>query len=135
MLEYQLSVLGLPVASATSPGEVVHRVSHLGKRDLLVAVSYRRGLRQTVDGLRQARANGAYCIGITDSIVSPLGEFADECFLTSVETPSFHASYAAPIALLNALVVACANYRRSHTSSGLRKLEQEERQGPRWFEN
>jgi len=42
-----------------------------------------------VEGLRQARANGAHCIGITNTLVSPIGEFAHESFLTSIETPSF----------------------------------------------
>lgn len=135
ILEYQLTFLGLPVASATLPGEVVHRVRHLGEKDLLIAVSYRRGLRQTVEGLRQARANGVYCVGITDSIVSPVGQFANECFLTSVETPSFSASYIAPVALFNTFVVACANYRRSKTLVWLRKVEQEQRHGFRWFES
>jgi RpiR family carbohydrate utilization transcriptional regulator len=134
-LEHHLVILGLPVSSATSPAEVVHKVRFLGKKDLVVAVSYRRGLRQTVEGLRQARANGAYCVGITDSFVSPIGQFAHECFLTSVDTPSFGASYVAPMALLNVIVVACANYKRSRTLSLLKKVEEEQRHGFRWYES
>ena len=133
-LEHHLVILGLPVTSATSPAEVVHKVRFLGKKDLVVAVSYRRGLRQTVEGLRQARANGAYCVGITDTFVSPIGQFAHECFLTSVDTPSFGASYVAPMALLNVIVVACANYKRSRTLTLLKKVEEEQRHGFRWYE-
>jgi DNA-binding MurR/RpiR family transcriptional regulator len=133
-LEHHLMMLGLPVSSATSPAEVVHRVRFLGKKDLVVAVSYRRGLRQTVEGLRQARTNGAYCVGITDTLVSPIGQFAHECFLTSVDTPSFGASYVAPMAFVNILVVACANYRRSRTLILLKKVEEEQRHGFRWHE-
>jgi len=33
-------MLGLPVSSATSPAEVVHKVRLLGKKDLVIAVSY-----------------------------------------------------------------------------------------------
>jgi len=64
-------MLGLPVSSATSPAEVVHKVRLLGKKDLVIAVSYGRGLRQTVEGLRQARANGVYCVGITNTLIHP----------------------------------------------------------------
>lgn len=134
-LEHHLMILGLPVSAATSPAEVVHKVRFLGKKDLAIAVSYRRGLRQTVEGLRQARVNGAYCVGITDTLVSPIGQFAHQCFLTSVDAPSFGASYVAPMALLNVIVVACANYRRSRTLALLKKVEQEQRHGFRWYES
>jgi RpiR family carbohydrate utilization transcriptional regulator len=133
MLEYQLAVLGLPVWCATSPGEVVHIVRHLGKKDLLIAVTFRRGLRQTVEGAKQASENGAYCVGITDSRVSPQCQIANECFIASVDTPSFGASYVAPFALFNTIVVACANYRRGHTLVLLKEIQQEQQRGFRWY--
>jgi RpiR family carbohydrate utilization transcriptional regulator len=134
-LEHLLIILGLPVTSATSPAEVVHKVRLLGKKDLVIAVSYGRGLRQTVEGLRQARANGAHCVGITNTLVSPIGQFAHESFLTSIATPSFGSSYVAPMALFNVIVVACANYRRSRTLALLKQLEQEQLHGFRWYES
>ena len=134
-LEHLLIILGLPVTSATSPAEVVHKVRLLGKRDLVIAVSHGRGLRQTVEGLRQARANGAYCVGITNTLVSPIGQFAHEFFLTSIATPSFGSSYVAPMALFNVIVVACANHRRSRTLKLVKQLEQEQRHGFRWYES
>jgi DNA-binding MurR/RpiR family transcriptional regulator len=134
-LEHLLIILGLPVTSATSPAEVVHRVRMLGKKDLVIAVSYGRGLRQTVEGLRQARASGAHCVGITDTLLSPIGQFAHESFLTSIETPSFGSSYVAPMALFNLIVVACANHRRTRTLSLLKQLEEEQRHGFRWYES
>lgn len=133
-LEHHLMILGLPVSCATTPAQVVHKVRLLGKKDLVIAVSFRRGLRQTVEGLQQARANGAYCVGVTDTFVSPVAHFADESFLTSVDTPSFGASYVAAMAFLNAVVVACANYQRSRTLSLLKKVEEEQRHGFRWYE-
>jgi len=75
-------------------------------------MSFRRGLRMTVEGLRQARVNGAYCIGIADTLVSPIARFANECFIASVETPSFGASYAAPMCLLNGVLTAVGHYDR-----------------------
>jgi DNA-binding MurR/RpiR family transcriptional regulator len=133
-LEHHLMILGLPVSTATSPGEVVHKMRFLGKKDLVIAVTYRRGLRQTVEGLRQARGNGAYCIGVTNTPISPISQFAHECFLTSIETPSFGDSYVAAMALLNVIVMSCASYRRSRTLAVLKKVAQEERHGFRWYE-
>jgi DNA-binding MurR/RpiR family transcriptional regulator len=134
-LQHHLVILNLPAVTATTPGEVVHRLRFLGKKDVAIAISFRRGLRQTVEGLRQAQSNGAFCVGITDTLVSPLAQFADECFFTSVDTPSFGASYVSAMGLLNVIVVACANYRRPRTMTILKKVEQEQRHGFRWYEN
>lgn len=133
-LEHHLNVLGMAVSSATSPGEIVHKMRHIGPKDVVLAVSFRRGLRQTVEGLRQAHANRSFCVAVTDSLLSPLADVADECFLTMVETPSFGASYVAPLALFNAIVVACSNYKRSQTLALLKKVAEEQKHGSRWYE-
>jgi len=133
-LQYHLTVLGLTVLTATTPGRVAHVSRNLSRGDLVFAISFRRGLRLTVEGMQQAAARGAYCVGITDTFVSPIARFADECFLASVETPSFGASYVAPIALLNVLLVGLANFRRGRTLALLRQAESEQRAGFRWYE-
>jgi DNA-binding MurR/RpiR family transcriptional regulator len=84
--------------------------------------------------LQAASSRGAYCVGITDTFVSPIARFSDESFLASVGSPSFGASYVAPIALINVLLIACANYRRGRTLSMLKQAESEQRLGFRWYE-
>jgi len=133
-LEHHLVMLGLPVFSATSAGRVVHLVRTAGKKDLVVAMSFHRSLRQTVDGMRQAKSKGAYTVGITDTFVSPIARFADECFIASVETCHFGDSYVAPMALLNVILVACANYRRKRVLELARDAAQEQQHGFRWYE-
>lgn len=133
-LEYHLTILGLTAMTATTAGRTAHASRNVRRDDLVFAMSFGRGLRQTVEGLQQARFRGAYCVGITDTFVSPVARFADECFLASVGTPSFGASYVAPIALLNVILIACANYRRGRTLSLLKQAEDEQRLGFRWYE-
>jgi len=132
LLDYKLTLLGLPVSQATTPGKTLHAVRGIGKKDLVIAISFRRGLRQTVEGVQQARANGAYCVGITDTFVSPIVRFANESFLTSVEAP-FSNSYSAPISLINILFSVCAHYRRARTLEVLKQVDQEQRHGFRWY--
>lgn len=134
-LEHHLVILGLPVFSATSPGRVVHLVRTACKRDLVLAISFHRALRQTVEGMRQAKAKGAYCVGITDTFVSPIARFANECFIISVETCHFGDSYVGPMALLDVMLVACANYRRKHALALAREAAQEQQRGFRWYED
>lgn len=133
-LEHQLTILDLPVVSVTSWGRISHIARNAGKQDVVIAISFRKGLRQTVEGLQQAHENGAYCIGITDTHVSPVAQACDQTFLVSIEAPPFGASYIAPMALLNSLLVACANYRRSRTLTLLRAADKEERYGSRWYQ-
>jgi RpiR family carbohydrate utilization transcriptional regulator len=132
-LEYQISLLGLPIFSATSAGRILHVVRAVSKKDLVLAISFRRGLRQTIEGARQARARGAYCVGISDTYVSPLARECHEVFLASIESTSFGASYAAPIALLNALLAAVGQYRRSQTLALVKEIAEEQRKGSRWY--
>jgi RpiR family carbohydrate utilization transcriptional regulator len=134
-LEHHLVMLGLPVFSATSPGRVVHLVRTSGKKDLVLAISFHRALRQTVDGMRQAREKGAYCVGITDTFVSPIARFADESLIVSVETCHFGDSYVGPMALLNVVLVVCANYRRRYALLLAREAAQEQQRGFRWYED
>ncbi|MGA9389673.1 MAG: MurR/RpiR family transcriptional regulator [Candidatus Sulfotelmatobacter sp.] len=133
-LEHHLTILGLPVLSATSWGRIMHISRSASKKDLVIAISFRKGLRQTVEGLQQAHAKGAYCVGVTDTYVSPVAQSCDRVFLASIEAPPFGASYIAPMAVLNALLVACANHRRARTLALLRAAEREERHGSRWYQ-
>jgi DNA-binding MurR/RpiR family transcriptional regulator len=132
-LEYQITLLGLPVFTGTSAGRIAHLVRTVNKSDLVLAISFRRGLRQTVEGVHLAKAHGAYCVGITDTYVSPLARECDEVFLASVESTSFGASYAAPVALVNAILAACGQYRRPQTLAIVKEIAEEQRKGFRWY--
>ncbi len=132
-LEYQITLLGLPVFTATSAGRIAHLVRTVNNRDLVIAISFRRGLRQTVEGVHLAHDRNAYCVGVTDTYVSPLARECDEVFLASVESTSFGASYAAPVALVNAILAACGQYRRPQTLAILKEIDEEQRKGFRWY--
>ncbi len=132
-LEYNLTILGLSTVSGTLPGRVIHLVRNVRKGDVVIGITFRRGLRQTVEGLKQARARGAYCIGLTDTYLSPVVRYSQESFLVSIESPSFAGSYVAPMAFLNVLLVACANLRRRQTLALLKQADEEQRDGFRWY--
>lgn len=132
-LRYHISVLGLPIFAGTSPGGISHLVRGLRKDDLLIAISFRRGLRQTVEGASVAKQNGAYCVGIADTFLSPLARKCDELFLASVESTSLGVSYGAPISLANAILAACCEFRRPETQAIAREIAEEQRKGFRRY--
>ena len=132
-LEYNLSVVGLPVFAGTGFGRILHLARGAKQSDVAIGISFRRGLRMTVEGMKRASANGAYCVAIADSLVSPLARFADACFIAPIETPSFGVSYVAPMALLNALLAAYGQTYRTSTLALLREVDEEQRHGARWY--
>jgi RpiR family carbohydrate utilization transcriptional regulator len=132
-LGYQLNLLGLPIFVATSPGAVTHTVRAMTKQDVLVAISFRRGLRQTVEGVQQAREHGAYCVGIADTYLSPIARTCHEVFLASTDSVYYGSSYVAPIALANAILTAVGEFRRPRTLAIVEELAEEQRRGSRWF--
>jgi DNA-binding MurR/RpiR family transcriptional regulator len=132
-LEYHLTLLGLPVFAGTGHGRIGHLARAATSKDIVFAISFRRGLRMTVEGFEQARSKGAFCVGIADTLLSPLARLADVCFIASTESPSYGVSYVAPMAVLNALVTSCADVRRSQTLKLLREVDVEQRSGSRWY--
>jgi DNA-binding MurR/RpiR family transcriptional regulator len=112
---------------------VVHAVRGLNKSDVVIAITFRRGLRQTVEGVRQARARGAYCVGVTDTHLSPLARFAHEYYVTPVDSPLYGVSYVAPMSLLNLLLVSCVTARKARTIRLLETANTEQRDGFRWY--
>jgi len=134
-LEYQMALIDLPVVAATTTGRIIHRTRTVTSKHVVIAVSFGRGLRQTVEGMLAAQENGAHCIGITDTYLSPLARYADEFYLTSVCEPSFGASYVAPLAFLNALLLCCGALQPDHSLEVLRRAGEEQTSGYRWYQD
>jgi DNA-binding MurR/RpiR family transcriptional regulator len=132
-LEYHLSIVGLPIVAVTSAGGMTHLARVMKKRDVLIAISFQRGLRQTIEGTQQARSHGAYCIGISDTYLSPLARVCDEVFLASVEAPTFGRSYTAPISLMDAIIAICGQYKRPLAMAVAKEIAEEQRKGYRWY--
>lgn len=132
-LDYNLAILGFNSVAVVNPGDVVHRMQHFGKQDVVIAFSFGRGLRQTIEGLKRAKAKGALCVGISDSHLSPLARFADSFFVASTERISFADSYVAAMAFNNALLVACAHSHRRRTLRLLKETAKEQRTSYRWY--
>jgi DNA-binding MurR/RpiR family transcriptional regulator len=131
--EYHLVLLGLSAFAATTAGKIVHLTRNVTAKDIVVAISFRRGLRQTVEGVQSARRRGAHCIAIADTLLSPLARVSHETYLAGIGSNSFGASYAAPVALLNALLGAIGQHKRPLTLRIAKEISEEQRRGFRWY--
>lgn len=133
-MEYHLTIAGLPVVAATTPGRATHIVRSTGEDDIVIGISFRRGLRMTIEGIQRAKENGAYCIGITDSMLSPLARFSNELVIVPTNSLSFAASYVAPIALIDLITAGVGSLRRRQVVDRLKEADQEQKHGYRWYQ-
>ncbi len=134
-LDYHLAVFGVrSEAPVGSSGSLEHKVRTLNEKDLLIAITFGRCLRATVNAAIQAHSRGVPTMGITDSEYSPLAQCCDTYLLTPVGNPSLAASYATAIALLNCLLVAYAHTVPARSLEMLRQIEKDRQESERWYE-
>ena len=132
LLAYALVSLGYDAeAPAGSTGNVHQKVSLLGPKDLLIAFSFGRCLQVTVDAIQHARENRVYTFGITDSDKTPVARYSDSYWVASIANPSFHGSYVAPLAAIDALLVACAHIQPERSLALLRRKDLDSQS--RWY--
>jgi DNA-binding MurR/RpiR family transcriptional regulator len=132
-MAYGLSWLGLRAeAPMCSLGNVHHRSRSLNRGDILVAMSFGRCLRVSVEAAQTARRQGAWTFGITDASTSPIARVCHDHWAVPVTNPIHNGSYVGPVAALNALQVACAHIESKRSLKWLREIEREEEAAGRW---
>lgn len=134
-LAYGLTPLGIDAeAPVGSAGNLQHKIDILSRRDLLIAISFGRCLKETVDSVLRARSRGVSTFGITDGDLTPIAMHCDSYLVAPTNSPSFAGSYVAPIALINTIVVASAHLQPKRALDMLSRTEAEYRNGERWYQ-
>ena len=134
-LAYALTRLGFDAEAPTGSSGVVHnKVKLLTPKDLLFAISFGRGLRDTIDAVITARRRNVPSVGLTDSDTTPIARYCDNYLTASIARASFIDSYAAPTAALNGLLVACAHSQSARSLEHLRESEEENTASGRWYQ-
>jgi DNA-binding MurR/RpiR family transcriptional regulator len=134
-LDYHLTVMGIhSEAPIGSSGNLRHKLRSLGKDDLLIAISFGRCLRETVNAAIEARTRGVATLGVSDSEFSPIARNCDTHLLVSIANPSLAASYSAVMALLNCILIAAAHIAPKRSLNVLRRVENDLRDNERWYE-
>ncbi len=104
-------------------GDVFEEIARIGREDVLVGISYPRYSTRTLECMSFARQNGAQVVGFTDGEMSPLCAASDVCLCASTDMASFVDSLAAPLSVINALIVSLGLHRREELSDHFKRLE------------
>ncbi len=134
LLAYGLVRLGCDAeAPAGSTGIVQNKVRIMTKNDLLIAISFGQGLRETIEAVQRAGRQNVPTFGITDGDNTPIAKYCDQHIIASTIRTSFLDSYVAPIAAINAILVAVAHSQPKRALELLAQTDQEDSSGSRWY--
>lgn len=103
--------------------DVFEEISKLNESDVLVGISFPRYSTRTLEAMRFAKRFGAQVVAITDGPMSPLHDIADTTLTARTDMASFVDSLAAPLSVINALLVALGLHRKEALTEHFRKLE------------
>ena len=103
--------------------DVFEEISKLKENDVLVGISFPRYSTRTLEAMRFAKRCGAQVVAITDGPMSPLADMAHATLTARTDMASFVDSLAAPLSLINALLVALGLHRKDALKEHFRQLE------------
>ncbi len=114
--------------------DVMEQISRIDKEDVLIGISFPRYSTRTLEAMNFALTRGVQVIGITDGPMSPLMEVSTECLMARTDMASFVDSLAAPLSLINALIVSISLRRREELAEHFAQLEEIWRQNNIYLE-
>ncbi len=106
-----------------SASEIFEQLLRIGKGDVLLGISFPRYSKRTLSAMQYSKDRGACVVALTDSQLSPLARVADHVLLARSDMASFVDSLAAPLSVINALIVALGMSRRTQREKTFNTLE------------
>lgn len=123
-LQYYLQILLKNCTLITNPIKLVDELVDVEPQDLVIGISFARYTKQTIDGLQFAKERGAQTLVITDTSTSPLGRYGDNVLLSHRDMAYFIDSLAAPLSLINAIIIAVSAENPEYTKQRLAEIEE-----------
>lgn len=105
---FNLNLLLQNVRILTSDYGLIEDLRSVSPDDVVIAISFPRYTRLTIEGARFAKEHGCKLIGITDAPASPLAGMADLLLVAETSSAYFNLSYAAVMALFDVLLTDLA---------------------------
>ncbi len=104
--------------------DIYEQLFNIGQGDLVIAISFPRYSRRTVEALGFVKSQGAKSIAITDGPLSPLLNYADFALFARSNMASFVDSLVAPLSLINALIIAVSLKEKDKLTDTFSRLEE-----------
>jgi DNA-binding MurR/RpiR family transcriptional regulator len=125
-LSYNLNMIfdNVRLVQTTSGSEIFEQIMNIGKEDVMIAISFPRYSKRIINAVDYAKTKDANVIAISDSELSPIAYQADQVLVAESDMVSFVDSLAAPMSLINAIIVAIAKLQQDELTVRLHRLEE-----------
>ena len=122
---YYLKLLlpDIRLISTSSEIEILEEMFPISEEDAIIGLSFPRYSSKAVKAVHFAHSRGAKVIAITDSLRSPISDFATCLLLAHSDMATIVDSLVAPLSIINALVVAISLKRMDANREVLTELE------------
>ena len=111
------------LVQSNAAAEIFEQLLRIGPGDVMIAISFPRYSKVTMNTVKFAQDRGATIVAITDNELSPVYQMAEAALLAPSEMISFVDSMVAPLSLINALLIAVGSRMRSDVSRTFAELE------------
>ena len=111
------------LVQSNAAGEIFEQLFRIGPEDVMLAISFPRYSKVTMNTVKFAQDRGASIIAITDNELSPVYQMSDAALLAPCEMISIVDSMVAPLSLINALLVALAHRMGTDVATTFAELE------------
>jgi len=103
--------------------DVYEQLFNIDEEDVVIAISFPRYSRRTVEVLDFVKSRGSTIVALTDGPLSPLLNFADFSLYAKSNMASFVDSLVAPLSLINALIIAVSLREKGKLTDTFTRLE------------
>ncbi len=103
--------------------DIIEQIVHIKEDDILICISFPRYSRKILEAIKFASSKKAKIIAITDSLLSPLAEYAEYSLVAHSDIASFVDSLVAPFSVVNALIVAIGLRKKEEVAEHFMELE------------
>lgn len=124
-LNFYLHLLSenVTLVQTNAAGEIFEQLFRIGPGDVMIAISFPRYSKVTMNTAKFAVDRGATIVAITDNELSPLYQMASASLLAPSEMISFVDSMVAPMSMINALLVTIGYRMGKNVSATFAELE------------
>ena len=125
-LAYYLKLLlpDIHLIYTSSETEILEEMLQIGEQDAIIGLSFPRYSSKAVKTVHVAHSRQAKIIAITDSVLSPIAEYASYLLLAHSDMATIVDSLVAPLSIINALLVAVSLKKMDSNAARLTELEQ-----------
>ena len=110
--------------ATNSASETFEQIYRVCERDVVIAISYPRYSVRTLNAVKYAANKGSTIVAITDSVESPITNYATHSLIAECDMTNFVDSLVAPLSLCNALIAALVVEHKETIAKTFSDLEQ-----------